>query len=39
MAPKKSKTTKASLKKAGTMTATAAVRKKNIYFLFSVLII
>jgi hypothetical protein len=27
MAPKKSKTTKASLKKAGTMAATAAVRK------------
>jgi len=34
MAPKKSKTTKASLKKAGTMVATAAVRITNYYMLF-----
>jgi len=41
MGPKKSKTTKASLKKAGTMAATAAVRKQKrfffIYIYFSIL--
>jgi hypothetical protein len=34
MGPKKSKTTKASLKKAGTMAATAAVRNKKRFFIY-----
>jgi hypothetical protein len=34
MSPKKSKTTKSSLKKTGTMAATAAVRKLNVFFFF-----
>jgi hypothetical protein len=37
MSPKKGKTTKSSLKKTGTMTATAAVRKMNFSFSFLIL--
>jgi hypothetical protein len=38
MSPKKSKTAKSSLKKTGTMAATAAVRKKFFFYLTNIAI-